>query len=33
MYIVVVGDKAKIYEPLKKLGYEIIELDMNGVKK
>ena len=30
MYIMVVGDKAKIYEGLKKLGYEIVELDMNG---
>ena len=30
MDIVVVGDKAKIYEGLVKLGYEIVELDMNG---
>jgi zinc protease len=31
MYIVVVGDKAKVYEGLGKLGYEIIELDTDGV--
>jgi len=30
MYIMVVGDKAKIYDGLKKLGYEIVELDMSG---
>ena len=30
MIISVVGDKEKIMEPLKKLGYEVIELDMNG---
>lgn len=30
MVIVVVGDKAKIAEGLSKLGYEIIELDMDG---
>jgi zinc protease len=35
MVIMVVGDKEKIMEPLKKLGYEIVELDMDGnvVKK
>ena len=32
MSILVVGDKAKVYEPLSKLGYEIIELDSNGNK-
>ena len=30
MVIVVVGNKAKVYEPLQKLGYEIVELDANG---
>ena len=35
MNIVVVGDKSKVYDGLSKLGYEIIELDMDGnpVKK
>ncbi len=31
MYIVVVGDKAKVYENLEKLGYEVIELDVEGL--
>jgi zinc protease len=30
MIILVVGDKAKIYDGLSKLGYEIVELDMDG---
>jgi zinc protease len=30
MIIAVIGDKEKIEGPLKKLGYEVIELDMNG---
>ena len=30
MMILVVGDKAKVYEPLLKLGYEVIELDTDG---
>ena len=30
MIIVVVGDKAKIYDGLLKLGYEVIELDTDG---
>ncbi|MEN9549391.1 MAG: hypothetical protein RIR12_1982 [Bacteroidota bacterium] len=32
MNILLVGDKAKIYEGVKKLGYEIIELDADGKK-
>jgi len=32
MDIVVVGDKAKVYDSLTKLGYEIIELDTDGNK-
>ncbi len=32
MNILLVGDKEKIYEGVKKLGYEIIELDVNGNK-
>lgn len=32
MIILVVGDKASNYEKLSKLGYEMIELDMNGNK-
>lgn len=32
MIILVVGDKASNYEKLSKLGYEIIELDVNGNK-
>jgi zinc protease len=32
MNILLVGDKAKIYDGVKKLGYEIIELDANGKK-
>lgn len=30
MVIVVVGDKSKVYDPLTKLGYEVVELDTNG---
>ena len=30
MNILLVGDKAKIYEGVKKLGYEVIELDADG---
>ncbi len=30
--ILLVGDKAKIYEGVKKLGYEIVELDVDGNK-
>jgi zinc protease len=33
MYILLVGDKAKILPGLSKLGYEIIELDVNGNPK
>jgi zinc protease len=33
MYILLVGDKAKIYPGLQKLGYEIVELDINGNPK
>lgn len=32
MIIVVVGDKAKTFEKVKSLGYEVIELDANGKK-
>jgi zinc protease len=32
MNILLVGDKAKIYDGVKKLGYEIIELDTDGKK-
>lgn len=32
MNILLVGDKAKIYDGVKKLGYEIIELDADGKK-
>ena len=32
MNILLVGDKAKIYNGVKKLGYEIIELDADGKK-
>ena len=32
MNILLVGDKAKILEGVKKLGYEIIELDVDGKK-
>jgi zinc protease len=32
MNILLVGDKAKIYDGVKKLGYEIIELDADGRK-
>ena len=32
MNILLVGDKAKIYENVKKLGYEIVELDVDGNK-
>lgn len=30
MYIVVVGDKAKVFDKLKNIGYEVVELDVNG---
>lgn len=30
MMILVVGDKSKVFEPLQKLGYEVIELDTDG---
>jgi zinc protease len=30
MLIVVVGDRTKVYDGLTKLGYEVIELDMEG---
>ena len=30
--ILLVGDKEKIYESVKKLGYEIVELDTEGNK-
>jgi zinc protease len=30
MIIVVVGDKASNFEKVQKLGYEVIELDVNG---
>ncbi|MGZ5255941.1 MAG: hypothetical protein ACXWCT_16145, partial [Flavitalea sp.] len=30
--ILLVGDKAKIYDGVKKLGYEIVELDADGNK-
>jgi zinc protease len=33
MNILLVGDKAKILPGLQKLGYEIVELDVDGVKK
>jgi zinc protease len=33
MYILLVGDKAKILPGLQRLGYEIIELDTNGNQK
>ncbi len=32
MNILLVGDKAKIFEGVKKLGYEIVELDVDGKK-
>ena len=32
MNILLVGDKAKILEGVKKLGYEVIELDADGKK-
>jgi len=32
MNILLVGDKAKIYDGVKKLGYEIVELDASGKK-
>jgi zinc protease len=32
MNILLVGDKAKIYDGVKKLGYEIVELDADGKK-
>lgn len=33
MDIIVVGDKAQVFEKLKGLGYEVIELDVNGNRK
>jgi zinc protease len=30
MNILLVGDKAKILEGVKKLGYQIVELDVDG---
>ena len=33
MNILLVGDKAKILPGLKKFGYEIIELDVDGNRK
>jgi zinc protease len=33
MYILLVGDKAKIQPGLQRLGYEMIELDVNGNQK
>lgn len=30
MHIVVVGDKVKVFDKLKKIGYEVVELDANG---
>ena len=33
MNILLVGDKAKILPGLQKLGYEIVELDVDGNKK
>ena len=30
MIVVVVGDKASNFEKIKKLGYEVVELDLNG---
>jgi len=32
MIMLIVGDKASNFEKLSKLGYEIIELDINGNK-
>ncbi len=32
MNVLLVGDKAKILEGVKKLGYEVIELDADGKK-
>ncbi|MEP6701056.1 MAG: hypothetical protein ABJA85_07065, partial [Bacteroidota bacterium] len=32
MNILLVGDKAKIYDGVKKLGYDVIELDVDGKK-
>jgi zinc protease len=32
MNILLVGDKASIAESVKKLGYEVVELDVNGNK-
>jgi zinc protease len=31
MVIVVVGDKAKVFDQLTKLGYEVEQMDVNGV--
>ncbi|HUH73114.1 MAG TPA: pitrilysin family protein [Chitinophagales bacterium] len=33
MYIIVVGDKATVHEPLKKLGYPVIEMDIDNLEK
>jgi zinc protease len=33
MYILLVGDKAKVLPGLQRLGYEIVELDVNGNQK
>jgi len=30
MIVVVVGDKNQNLEPVKKLGYEVVELDIDG---
>ena len=30
MNILIVGDKARLFERIKKLGYEVTELDTNG---
>ncbi|AII51975.1 M16 family metallopeptidase [Hymenobacter sp. APR13] len=32
MYIVVVGDRAKAFPGLSELGYEVVELDLNGTR-
>ena len=33
MYIIVVGDRATVLDPLKKLGYPVIEMDINEMGK
>jgi hypothetical protein len=30
MAVIIVGDKASNFDKIKKLGYEVIELDVNG---